>query len=131
MMLPVVSVFDAFPRAVRDLARTFNKEVESRFAAGRRSSTRRSSSRSAEPLIHLIRNAVDHGIETPADRDLAGKPAAGHLVLSAEQQGNRILITVKDDGRGIDPKSSAPRLSSGTSRPPTKSMRWSRIGCSI
>ena len=56
----------------------------------------------ADPLIHLIRNAIDHGIETPAERVSNGKPASGTLLISAEQNGNRILVTVRDDGRGID-----------------------------
>ena len=58
----------------------------------------------SDPLIHLVRNAIDHGIERPAERLRKVKPAAGQLVISAEQQGNRILISVRDDGRGIDPE---------------------------
>ena len=103
-MLPVGSVFDAFPRAVRDLARTFDKEIDLTIRGRETELDKKIIEQIAEPLIHLIRNAADHGIETPADRERAGKSAAGQLVLSAEQQGNRILISVKDDGRGIDPK---------------------------
>jgi two-component system chemotaxis sensor kinase CheA len=101
-MLPVASVFDAFPRAVRDLARTFGKEVEITIRGRETELDKKIIEQISEPLIHLIRNAMDHGIEAPADRLRIGKPAAGHLVLSAEQQGNRILITLKDDGCGID-----------------------------
>ena len=101
-MLPVASVFDAFPRAVRDLARTFGKEIEITIRGRETELDKKIIEQISEPLIHLIRNAVDHGIETPADRERIGKPAAGHLILSAEQQGNRILITLKDDGCGID-----------------------------
>jgi two-component system chemotaxis sensor kinase CheA len=101
-MLPVASVFDAFPRAVRDLARTFSKEIEITIRGRETELDKKIIEQIAEPLIHLIRNAVDHGIETPADRVRIGKPTAGHLILSAEQQGNRILITLKDDGCGID-----------------------------
>ncbi len=101
-MLPVASVFDAFPRAVRDLSRTFDKEIELTIRGRDTELDKKIIDQISEPLIHLIRNAADHGIEMPADRDRAGKPAAGQLVLSAEQQGNRILISVKDDGRGID-----------------------------
>ena len=101
-MLPVASVFDAFPRAVRDLARTFGKEVELTIRGRETELDKKIIEQIAEPLIHLIRNAVDHGIEAPADRQRIGKPAQGHLILSAEQQGNRILITLKDDGCGID-----------------------------
>ena len=103
-MLPVGSVFEAFPRAVRDLARTFNKEIELTIRGRDTELDKKIIDQIAEPLIHLIRNSADHGIEAPADRERAGKPAAGQLVLSAEQQGNRILISVKDDGRGIDLK---------------------------
>ncbi len=101
-MLPVASVFDAFPRAVRDLARTFGKEIEITIRGRETELDKKIIEQISEPLIHLMRNAVDHGIETPADRVRIGKPAAGHLILSAEQQGNRILITLKDDGCGID-----------------------------
>ena len=101
-MLPVASVFDAFPRAVRDLARTFDKEIELTIRGRETELDKKIIEQIAEPLIHLIRNAVDHGIEAPADRERIGKPAAGQLILSAEQQGNRILITLKDDGCGID-----------------------------
>ena len=101
-MLPVASVFDGFPRAVRDLARTFNKEIELTIRGRETELDKKIIEQIAEPLIHLIRNAVDHAIETTADRERIGKPPAGQLVLSAEQQGNRILITLKDDGCGID-----------------------------
>jgi two-component system, chemotaxis family, sensor kinase CheA len=101
-MLPVASVFDAFPRAVRDLARTFGKDIELTIRGRETELDKKIIEQIAEPLIHLIRNAVDHGIEAPADRQRIGKPAEGHLILSAEQQGNRVLITLKDDGCGID-----------------------------
>jgi two-component system chemotaxis sensor kinase CheA len=101
-MLPLGSVFDAFPRAVRDLARTFGKDIEIAIRGRETELDKKIIEQISEPLIHLIRNAVDHGIETPADRVRVGKPPAGHLILSAEQQGNRILITLKDDGCGID-----------------------------
>jgi two-component system chemotaxis sensor kinase CheA len=103
-MLPVGSVFDAFPRAVRDLARGFNKEIELTVRGRETELDKKIIEQIAEPLIHLIRNAVDHGIETPEDRRRIGKPPEGQLLLSAEQQGNRVLITLKDDGCGIDPK---------------------------
>jgi two-component system, chemotaxis family, sensor kinase CheA len=102
-MLPVGSVFDAFPRAVRDLARTFNKEIALTIRGRETELDKKIIEQIAEPLVHLIRNAADHGLETPADRKNAGKSEVGQLVLSAEQQGNRILVSVKDDGCGIDP----------------------------
>src|SRR5687767_8403730 len=101
-MLPVASVFDAFPRAVRDLARTFGKDIEITIRGRETELDKKIIEQISEPLIHLMRNAVDHGIEMPAYRERIGKPAAGRLILSAEQQGNRILITLKDDGGGID-----------------------------
>ena len=101
-MLPVASVFDAFPRAVRDLARTFNKEIELTVRGRETEADKKIIDQIAEPLTHLIRNAVDHGIEAPDVRERLGKPKEGQLILSTEQQGNRILITLKDDGGGID-----------------------------
>jgi two-component system, chemotaxis family, sensor kinase CheA len=101
-MLPVASVFDAFPRAVRDLARSFDKEIDLTINGRDTELDKKIIEHISEPLTHLVRNAVDHGIEATAERERAGKPAAGRLVLSAEQQGNRILISLKDDGRGID-----------------------------
>ena len=101
-MLPLSTVFDAFPRSVRDLARTFDKEVEVTIRGRETELDKKIIEQIAEPLVHLIRNAVDHGLETPAERVSHGKPAAGQLLISAEQQGNRILVVVRDDGRGID-----------------------------
>jgi two-component system chemotaxis sensor kinase CheA len=102
-MLPLSTVFDAFPRAVRDLARTFDKEVDLTIRGRETELDKKIIEQIAEPLVHMIRNAIDHGIETPAERAAAGKPAAGQLLISAEQLGNRILVAVREDGRGIDP----------------------------
>jgi two-component system, chemotaxis family, sensor kinase CheA len=101
-MLPLSSVFDAFPRSVRDLARTFEKEVDLTIRGRETELDKKIIEQIAEPLVHLIRNALDHGLEAPAERIERGKPAAGQLLISAEQQGNRILVSVRDDGRGID-----------------------------
>ena len=101
-MLPVASVFDAFPRAVRDLARNFGKEIELTIRGRETELDKKIIDQIAEPLTHLIRNAADHGIEAPEIRERIGKPREGQLTLSSEQQGNRILITLKDDGCGID-----------------------------
>ena len=100
-MLPLSTVFDAFPRSVRDLARTFDKEVELTIRGRETELDKKIIEQIAEPLVHMIRNALDHGLEAPAERIESGKPAAGQLLLSAEQQGNRILVSVRDDGRGI------------------------------
>ena len=102
-MLPVGTVFDTFPRAVRDLARSADKEVELTMTGGRTEIEKRVLEKIADPLVHLVRNAIDHGLEPPAERQRAGKPPAGALLIAAEQQGNRCYITVRDDGRGIDP----------------------------
>lgn len=102
-MLPVGTVFDTFPRAVRDLARSFDKQVELTMTGRETELEKRVIEKIADPLVHLVRNAIDHGLESPADRRRAGKPAAGALLVAAEQQGNRCHITVRDDGRGIDP----------------------------
>ena len=131
-MLPVASVFDAFPRAVRDLARTFDKEIELTIRGRETELDKKIIEQISEPLIHLIRNAVDHGIEAPADRERIGKPPAGQLVLSAEQQGNRILITLKDDGCGIDLHDAARRGHPAAGAPPrARSIAGRRSSCSI
>jgi two-component system chemotaxis sensor kinase CheA len=101
-MLPLSTVFDAFPRSVRDLARTFAKEVDLTIRGRETELDKKIIEQIAEPLVHMIRNALDHGLEAPAERIESGKPATGQLLLSAEQQGNRILVAVRDDGRGID-----------------------------
>ena len=102
-MLPLATVFDAFPRAVRDLARAFNKDVELTIRGRETELDKQIIEQIAEPLVHLIRNSVDHGIEWPDERTRAGKPSTSQLTISAEQLGNRILVAVRDDGRGIDP----------------------------
>jgi chemotaxis protein histidine kinase CheA len=102
-MLPVSTVFDTFPRAVRDLSRSFGKDLELTMTGGATELEKRVIEKIADPLVHLVRNAIDHGLEAPAERATAGKPAAGVLVIAAEQRGNRVHITVRDDGRGIDP----------------------------
>jgi two-component system chemotaxis sensor kinase CheA len=125
-MLPVASVFDSFPRAVRDLARTFNKEIELTIRGRETELDKKIIEQIAEPLIHLVRNAVDHGIETPDDRERIGKPRSGQLMLSAEQQGNRILITLKDDGCGIDPQMLRAVAIQRRVAPAAEIDRWSR-----
>ena len=102
-MLPVSTVFDTFPRAVRDLSRSFGKEVELTLTGGSTELEKRVIEKMADPLVHLVRNAIDHGLEPPEARVKAGKPPHGTLAISAEQHGNRVHITVRDDGRGIDP----------------------------
>lgn len=103
-MLPVATVFDAFPRAVRDLARSFGKQVELKMSGTGTALDKRVIEQLADSMIHLVRNAIDHGFESPAERERAGKPAVGTLSITAEQHGDRIHIAVHDDGRGIDPE---------------------------
>lgn len=101
-MQPIKKVFGRFPRVVRDLARSLEKEVELVMAGEETDLDKNLVEALSDPLVHLVRNAVDHGIEAPAIRVAAGKPRSGVLTLSAEQSGDQILLTIKDDGRGMD-----------------------------
>lgn len=103
-MLPVGTVFDTFPRAVRDLSRSCDKDVELTMTGRETELEKRVIEKIADPLVHLVRNAIDHGLESADERKRVGKPPAGALLIAAEQHGNRCHITVRDDGRGIDPK---------------------------
>jgi two-component system chemotaxis sensor kinase CheA len=124
-MLPVGTVFDAFPRAVRDLARHFDKEVELTVRGRETELDKKIVEHIADPLVHLLRNAIDHGIEAPGERERKGKPAAGQLLLSAEQQGNRIIVTMRDDGQGIDPEALRAAAIRGALAPAAELERWS------
>jgi two-component system chemotaxis sensor kinase CheA len=99
--VPIGSLFDRFRRLVRDLARDLDKTVVLSMAGGETELDKTVIERLNDPLVHLIRNALDHGIEDPEERLRAGKPADGHLQLSAVHSGTQVLVTVKDDGRGI------------------------------
>ncbi len=102
-MQPIKKVFGRFPRVVRDLARSLNKEVNLEMRGEDTDLDKNLVEALADPLIHLVRNAVDHGIEMPDEREAKGKPRAGTVILSAEQEGDHILLTISDDGRGMDP----------------------------
>ena len=102
-MLPIRTVFDRFPRLVRDLAKSQGKEVELIIEGEGTRVDKAIIDEIAEPLVHMIRNGVDHGIEKPADRLKGGKTATGTILLSAAQESNQVVITIMDDGRGIDP----------------------------
>jgi len=101
-MIPVEKVFKKFPRIVRSLSRDLGKEVDLQIFGEETELDRSVVDEIGDPLIHLIRNAMDHGLETPDERMAAGKPRTGTLVLAAVHEGNSIIISIKDDGRGID-----------------------------
>jgi two-component system chemotaxis sensor kinase CheA len=102
-MLPLSVLFEPSPRMVRDLARDLGKEVELVVEGEDTRADRTVVEALRDPLLHLVRNALDHGVEPPAERTSAGKPAKGHLSLRAAREGERILLSVEDDGRGMDP----------------------------
>ncbi|HUT74843.1 MAG TPA: response regulator [Armatimonadota bacterium] len=101
-MLPIATVFDAFPRAVRDLAAEYEKEVQFLIEGGEVKLDKKIIEDIGEPLLHLLRNAVVHGIEVPEARESAGKPRRGTIGISAATRANRILIAVRDDGAGME-----------------------------
>jgi two-component system chemotaxis sensor kinase CheA len=101
-MMPVASLFNRFRRLVHDLSRETGKSIELITEGETTEVDKTVIERLADPMVHLIRNACDHGLETPEGRAAAGKPAAGTVTLSAHQAGGEVLITIRDDGRGID-----------------------------
>jgi two-component system chemotaxis sensor kinase CheA len=102
-MQPVKKVFGRFPRLIRDLSRTLKKEIRLELRGEETDLDKNLVEALADPLIHLIRNSVDHGIENPDEREAAGKAREGHVLLSAEQEGDHILLVIQDDGAGMDP----------------------------
>ena len=103
-MLPIGSVFKKFPRIARDIARDLNKEVELVLSGEETELDKAIVDVISEPLTHLLRNSIDHGLETPDVREAAGKPRSGKVCLSASHVGNQIIIEITDDGAGIDPE---------------------------
>ena len=101
-MQPIKKVFGRFPRVVRDLARSLKKEVNLELIGEETDLDKNLVEALADPLVHLVRNAVDHGVEMPDEREQAGKPRAGTVVLSATQEGDHILLTIDDDGKGMN-----------------------------
>jgi two-component system chemotaxis sensor kinase CheA len=101
-MVPVETVFNKFPRLVRDLAAQVGKQVNFTMSDHRTELDRSVIEQLSDPLMHLLRNCIDHGIEPPEERLAAGKPALGEIALSATSLDNQIVIEVRDDGRGID-----------------------------
>ncbi len=101
-MVPVAQIFDRFPRLVRDGARALGKEIEFVMEGKDIELDRSMLDEIGEPIVHLLRNAIDHGVEMPDDRVAAGKPRPGRLTLSALRERSSVVIRVSDDGRGID-----------------------------
>lgn len=101
-MMPVSFIFQRFPRLVRDLSRKLGKEVALVLEGEDTEADKNVIEALADPLIHIVRNSLDHGLEMPAQRLAAGKPAEGRLLIRASQEGDRVLIEIIDDGKGID-----------------------------
>ncbi len=102
-MVKIGKVFNRYPRIVRDLAKETKKQVQLIVSGEETELDKTLIEEINDPLVHLIRNAVDHGVETPEIRKAAGKDPVGKVYLSAEHEGNHIIITIEDDGKGIDP----------------------------
>ncbi len=102
-MLPVSEVFERFPRLVRDLSRKLNKRIDLRIVGEDTAADKTIIESLGDPLIHLVRNAIDHGIELPEQRLAAAKPETATIQLKAFQEGDQVVIEVSDDGKGIDP----------------------------
>jgi two-component system chemotaxis sensor kinase CheA len=101
-MVPIGPLFERFRRVIRDLSLSSNKEVVLRISGEKTELDKRMIDELSDPLIHMVRNSVDHGLETPERREAAGKPRAGTVSLQAAHRGNSVVITVSDDGAGID-----------------------------
>ena len=102
-MLPIGKVFNKFPRMIRDLSRELNKKIELALAGEDTELDKSIVEEIGDPLVHIIRNSCDHGVETPAERIAKGKDEAGTIGLKAYNEGNQIVIQIDDDGKGLDP----------------------------
>jgi two-component system chemotaxis sensor kinase CheA len=101
-MQPIGKVFSKFPRLVRDLSRDLHKNIELKLEGEGTELDKSVIEEIGDPLVHIVRNSCDHGIETPEERTAKGKPPVGHVVMSASQEGSNIVIKVSDDGKGLD-----------------------------
>ncbi|WP_086932493.1 chemotaxis protein CheA [Agarilytica rhodophyticola] len=104
-MLPISFVFSRFPRMVRDLSQSLNKDLNLEILGDQTELDKTVLEKIGDPLVHLVRNAVDHGVETPEERRQKGKPEQGNVTLNAYHQGGNVVIEVVDDGKGLDPES--------------------------
>ncbi|MCB1215783.1 chemotaxis protein CheW [bacterium] len=102
-MVPIETVFNRFPRMIRDLAKSRDKKISLEMSGAETEMDRTVIDEIGDPLVHLIRNSVDHGLESPAEREAAGKDPEGNLHLAAFHEGSNVFIQIRDDGRGIDP----------------------------
>ena len=102
-MQPIKKVFGRFPRVVRDLARSLKKEIRLELIGEETDLDKNLVEALADPLVHLVRNAVDHGIEMPDERAAKGKPREGVVILKASQEGDHIQLSIQDDGKGMNP----------------------------
>jgi len=103
-MVPVGKVFNKFPRVVRDMCRDMKKDIELNISGEDTELDKSVVEEISDPMMHMIRNAVDHGIESPEEREQKGKPKKGRVWLNAYHEGNHIVIEIKDDGKGMDPE---------------------------
>ena len=101
-MQPIGKVFSKFPRMVRDLSRDLKKEINLQLEGETTELDKSVIEEIGDPLVHIIRNSCDHGIELPEDRVAAGKPSSGQVTISASQEGSNIIIKIQDDGKGLD-----------------------------
>jgi two-component system chemotaxis sensor kinase CheA len=101
-MVPLSETFERLPRVVRDAARATDKEVDFRIEGEEIELDRSILNELSDPLVHMLRNAVDHGLEAPEEREAAGKPRRGQILLRAERERNSVRVTLEDDGRGVD-----------------------------
>jgi len=103
-MLPIGKVFNKFPRMIRDLSRELNKKIELVISGEETELDKSIVEEIGDPLVHIIRNSCDHGVEAPEDRVAKGKPETGTIALKAYNEGNQIVIQIDDDGKGLDPE---------------------------
>ena len=103
-MVPVSMVFDRLPRLVRDLSRQMGKDIQLQVEGAETELDRTVIDEIGDPMVHLLRNSLDHGIENPDVRESQGKPRLGTITVAAYQEGNGVIIEVRDDGAGINPE---------------------------